>query len=89
MDILVPKIKDIINYSLRKSTFDCSWKESITLRLQKKIGQDRSLSNYRPVNNLPYVSKLIENAMLDQLNKHTDSNNLVPIIVCAYKKLQH
>ena len=38
------------------------------------------------MNNLPYMSKSIKNAMLHQLNKHTDNNNLVPITVCAHRK---
>ena len=48
IDILAPTIKDIVNNSLRDSTLDGSWKESIILPLQNKMGQDRSLSNYRP-----------------------------------------
>ena len=39
--ILAPTIKDIVNHSLRNSTFDGSLKESIILPLQKKVGQDR------------------------------------------------
>ena len=79
-------IKDMINNSLRNNTFDGSWKESIILPLQKKIYQDRSLSNKRPANNLPYVSKYIKYVMLDQLNKHTDNNNLIQSTVCVYKE---
>ena len=81
MEILVPTIKDIVNNSLRNRTFDGSWKESITLLLHKEIGQDRPMSNYRP-----YVSKQTKNAMLDQLDKHTDNNNQVPSTRCAYRK---
>ena len=32
------------------------------------------------------MSKLIKDAILDQLNKDTGSNNLVPSTVCAYRK---
>ena len=33
-------------------------------------------SNYRPVNNLPYTSKLVEKAILEQINDHCNIHNL-------------
>jgi hypothetical protein len=39
--------------------------------LLKKPTPDRNtLSNYRPVSNLPYLSKLIEKAVFAQLTEH-------------------
>ena len=34
-------------------------------------------SNYRPVSNLPYISKLVEKAMLEQINHHCNIHNLL------------
>ena len=35
-----------------------------------------SISNYRPITNLPFVSKLIERIVLKQLNSLKMNNNL-------------
>ena len=35
-----------------------------------------SMSNYRPITNLPFVSKLIERIVLKQLNSLKMNNNL-------------
>ena len=42
--------------------------------------------NYRLVSNLPYISKLVEKAMLEQINLHYKANNLLPDYQSAYRK---
>ena len=54
----------------------------------KKNGLDlNNLSNYRPVTNLSYLSKIIERAMLDQLVPFLDEVGVVPRYQSAYRKL--
>ena len=43
-------------------------------------------TGFRPVSNLPYVSKLTEKAVVDQLNDHTESNELLPEKASAYRR---
>ena len=43
-------------------------------------------SSYRLVSNLSYVSKLVEKAMLDQINQHWHANNLLPDYQSAYRE---
>ena len=43
-----------------------------------KLGLDFLFKNFRPVSNLPYVSKLTEKAVVDQFNDHIESNELLP-----------
>ena len=74
LNIFLPIITRIISWSLRAGSFHKVWKRSIIIPLQKKAGQDTEYTNYRPVNNLPFLSKIIEKAMILQLNyilKHT------------------
>ena len=42
------------------------------------------LNNYRPISNLPYLSKLIEKAVANQLTDHTTIHNLDEIMQLAY-----
>ena len=86
LNILLPIITSIINWSLRTGSFHKVWKRSIIIPLQKKVGQDTKYTNYRPVNNLPILSKIIEKAMILQLNLYLETNFLLPDTVCAYRK---
>ncbi len=53
----------------------------------KKPSLDKEiLSNYRPVSNLTYVSKLIERVIVKQLVDHLESNGLVETFQSAYKQ---
>ena len=42
------------------------------------------LGNYRPVSNLPYLSKILERAVADQLQAHLDTNGLHVKFQSAY-----
>ena len=52
----------------------------------KKVGQDTEYANYRPVNNLPFLSKITEKAMIQQLNTYLETHCPLPNTVCAYRK---
>ena len=84
LDVLLTMIMRMVNYSLMAGVFNESWKTSIVKPLLKKEGLDTVLKNYRPVNNLSYMSKIIEKAMLLRFNDHCRRNNLIPDYVCAY-----
>ena len=86
LNILLPIITRIINWSLRTGSFHKVWKRSIITPLQKKVGQDTEYTNYRPVNNLPFLSKITEKAMILQLNQYLETYCPLPDTVCAYTK---
>ena len=44
----------------------------------KKSGIDPILKNYRPVSNLPFVAKIAEKAVIDQLMEYCTTNHLLP-----------
>ena len=53
---------------------------------KKGFGLDPLYENFRPVSNLPYVSKLVERSASDQLFAHMSSNGLYPDLQSAYVK---
>ena len=82
--ILVP-ITHLINMSLKSGEFSLKWKEAIIRPLLKKSGLDCILNNYRPVSNLPFLSKVIEKAVLLQFGEHCDNNKLMAEYQSAYR----
>ena len=40
--------------------------------------------NYRPISNMPFISKLVEKYMLKQLLSHCEIHNLLPDFQSAY-----
>jgi exonuclease III len=86
VDIVGPVIMKIINLSLTSGEFFSEWKTSIVKPLIKKMGQDLVKTNYRPISNLPFISKLTEKAALAQFLPYTNAHNLLPSYQSAYRK---
>jgi len=75
---LLPTITKLVNLSLSNGVFPTHWKQAIVRPLLKKSGLELQLSNYRPVSNLSFLSKVVEKAALFRLNSHVDTYNLLP-----------
>ena len=86
LDILLPVITKIINYSLEHDVFPSAWKNALVFPLLKKDGLEPIFKNYRPVSNLQYISKLAESAVAKQLQYHINTNNLFPMLQSSYRK---
>ena len=85
--VLAPFIKTIINHSVSSGVMPPSLKRAIITPLIKKPNLDQEkLSNYRPVSNLPYVSKLIEKHVDIHLTRHDEVNCLNDPLQSAYTK---
>ena len=83
---LLPGLTKIVNLSLQTGHFAKEWKIAIIRPLLKKQGLDLTLSNYRPLSNLPFISKLVEKCMLLQFNKHCNEYCLLPDYQSAYRQ---
>ena len=84
---IVPLITKIINKSLTSGTVPSQFKEAlVTLILKKKTLDQNTLKNYRPISNLPFISKVLERTVLNQLQNHISSNNLMEMHQAAYRK---
>ena len=44
------------------------------------------MTNYRPVSNLSFLSKLLERVVQKRLQEFLDSNNLMPVTQSAYRQ---
>ena len=86
IDELLELITEIINTSLELGDMPDVLKHAKIKPLLKKLGMALEENNYRPVSNLSYISKLIEEAVVIQFNNHLKENNIDDIKQSAYKK---
>ena len=87
MDYILQEITDLVNFSLQYGQFPRKWKTSIVRTMIKKINSrnlDLSLQNFRPINNVNFLLKVLEKIALNQIMKHCDS--LMPDYQSAYRK---
>jgi hypothetical protein len=83
---LLPTLTNIINNSLQTSKMSSELKTAIVNPLLKKSSQDaENMKNYRPVSNLPYLGKLIENVAVNQIDSHPTKNHLHEPLQSAYR----
>ena len=85
---LLPVITDIVNRSLDEAFIPNSLKSALIIPLLKKTNLNtEDFKNFRPVSNLPFISKLIEKSVAVQLVQYIEDNNLDEKLQSAYKKL--
>ena len=81
LDILLPSITKLVNYSLIDGSFPSAFKRAV-----KKASLPRNdLKNYRPVSGLCFLSKLVERVVAKQLTSHINNNKLDNQHQSAYK----
>ena len=86
LDILLPTITNIMNQSITSGIVPSDFKFAIVKPLLKKSNLDpNDLKNYRPISNLPFLSKLLERLILHQLFSHLTMNNLLNPHQSAYR----
>ena len=82
----LPAITKIINLSLDKGEFSMQWKSAVVRPLIKSLLKSTNINNYRPVSNLPFISKVAEKFTLQQLSDYCDTYNLLPEYQSVYRK---
>jgi len=86
LDLLLPTITHIMNESLVSGVCPTEFKTAILKPLLKKSNLNPDeLKNYRPISNLPYLSKLLERLVLRQLFSHLTSHSLLSDHQSAYR----
>ena len=86
IDSLVPFLTNLVNKSLETGVFPYVWKEANITPLLKKDGLDAEvLKNYRPVSNLAFISKLVEQVVASRIKGHLNRHNLWDRNQSAYR----
>ena len=84
---ITPIAADIINNSLSRGIIPQCFKHALVKPLLNKANLDPNcLSNYRPVSNLPFLSKALERIVLKQFLQHLESPSLLEPFQPAYRK---
>ncbi len=63
-----------------------AWKDAHLLLILKKHRLEALFENFRPVNNLSFVSKIAERAVVGQLLDHSENNAPLPTNQSAYRR---
>jgi len=85
--LLSPIICLLFNKSLTTCCFPREFKDAIVRPVPNKSGLDTSeLKNYRPVSNLPFLSKLPEKVVQVRILAFFDRNGLMPKTQSAYRR---
>ena len=82
--ITIPYITLIINTSIVTKTFPKSWKHAIIIALHKS-GEIEEPANFRPINLLTILSKILEKVVESQLMSYLETNNLLNPNQYAYR----
>ena len=85
---ILPSILDLIvsvgNTSLTQGIFPDGLKEALVKPLLKKSNLELLKSNYQPVSNLTFISKVIEHCAAYLMTKHIEENHLLESNQSAY-----
>lgn len=85
---LSPLITDIIHSSLITGVFPLDLKTAVITPILKKSGLDpNDLNNFRPISNLPFISKILEKTVAAQLHAHLAYNDLYEQFQSGFRPL--
>ncbi|CAJ1061240.1 RNA-directed DNA polymerase from mobile element jockey [Xyrichtys novacula] len=83
-----PNVLNIVNCSLSSGTVPRDFKHAVVRPLLKKTGLDPSLcANFRPISNLPYLSKILEKVVYNQLLPFLEDNGITELFQSGFKAL--
>uniref|UniRef100_A0A3B3WG99 Reverse transcriptase domain-containing protein n=1 Tax=Poecilia mexicana TaxID=48701 RepID=A0A3B3WG99_9TELE len=87
LDVLAPDLLQIINKSLSSGVFPQAIKTTVVKPLLKKHNLDSSdLSNYRPISNLPFLAKILEKIVFQQINGFLALNNCFDVYQSGFRQ---
>ena len=85
IDELLPVLTKIVNLSILHGKMPTAYKNAVLTPLIKKVNGERILKNYRPISNLPFISKIIEKCVSMQIQDYVSANKLNTPLQSAYK----
>ena len=85
--MILPFVKSMVNQSFSEGIVPKSWKSAQVTPLLKKPSLDHNVaSSYRPISNLPVLSKLSERLVLSRVMSYLNNSNLLPTHQSAYRR---
>ena len=85
-DVLAPPVTEMVNLSLLNGHVPENWRTAVVFPLLKKPGLDLVYKNFRLVSNLPFISKVVEKASLQELLVHREKNSPLPKFQSRFHK---
>ena len=82
---IIHLLTKLVNESLQTGEFPDDLKKALVIPLLKKPSLEPIPKNYRPVSNLPFLGKLMERCVIDQLMEHIHANTLMEPLQSAYR----
>ena len=86
VDILSPFLCQLFNRCLEHGIVPSRFKSGYVAPLLKKADVDAAdVKSYRPITNLPVLSKLLERLVAQQLTEYLTEKDLLPELQSAYR----
>ncbi len=83
---LVEDVLEMVNASLDSGIFPSCLKHAIVTALLKKNNLDPLVfENYRPISNLPFLGKILEKVVYQQLHMYLSNNNLFDVYQSGFR----
>ena len=83
---IAPHITSLFNLSIREGKLPAFWKRAKVTPIYKGKGKIEECINYRPISTLPYIAKIIESCVQEQLVDYLNINNMLCCEQSAYLK---
>jgi hypothetical protein len=86
-DLLSPFLTYLFNLSVDSSRFPACFKDAFLTPILKKAGlPETEPSSFRPISNLPVISKLLERLVAKQLVAFVEGNHLLPCTQSGFRR---
>ena len=83
---LLPQLAHLVNISVQTGTFPKALKTAVIKPLLKKSSLDATvLNNYWPISNLPFLGKVLEKVVFQQLTDFLLSNNALDTFQSGFR----
>ena len=84
---VLPMVSGIVRQSFSNGIFPTSLKTSLVRpKLKKPDLKPDLFPNYRPIANIPFLSKVLEKSAAIQVHNYLNDNDLLPALQSAYRK---
>ena len=86
LDVLLAVVTRMINLYLQTGSFPDTWKYADVRPRLKKPNCEATFTNLLPISNLPFASKLTEQAVFLQTHDYLTTHNLYPLAQSSYRQ---